>query len=143
MISVTYPTGQVVIIIIFMFIFNRLADTIDVESLWQFSFRGFIMIETSVSFPSSNGLTYLSQRVIGSSKQLSQSEASMHNRDQDDFKRFKLHLTNALPILDRMVDCKTWAWASSFVTRASRKLSHLPHRASRKKVLVLPCSVYV
>ena len=43
----------------------------------------------------------------------------------------KLDLTGASPILERMVDCKSSVWATSFVTRTSRKCSFVT-RASRK-----------
>ena len=41
-------------------------------------------------------------------------------------------------LIEGMVGCMTSAWASSFVTRASRKFSYLPYRASEKNVIVLP-----
>ena len=76
--------------------------------------------------------------MIASSKQLSQSEGSIHSRKQEDVRALVTHGK---------------AWASSFIiwasrkfshlpyraTRASRKFSHLPYRASgKKKVLFFP-----
>ena len=49
------------------------------------------------------------------------------------FLPFKIHLTNILPILIKMVDFKNLAWATSFATRAGRKFIYLPYRASGKK----------
>ena len=49
------------------------------------------------------------------------------------FLPFKMHLTNILPILIKMVDFKNLAWATSFATRASRKFIYMPDRASGKK----------
>ena len=42
------------------------------------------------------------------------------------FLPFKIHLTNILPILIKMVRLKNLAWATSFATRASRKFIYLP-----------------
>jgi len=49
------------------------------------------------------------------------------------FLAFKIHLTNISPILIKMADFKTLAWATSFATRASRRFIYLPYRASGKK----------
>ena len=49
------------------------------------------------------------------------------------FLPFKIHLTNILPILIKMVDFKNLAWATSLATGASRKFIYLPYRASGKK----------
>ena len=40
------------------------------------------------------------------------------------FLPFKIHLTNILPILIKMVDFKNLAWATSFATQASGKKSY-------------------
>ena len=54
------------------------------------------------------------------------------------FQTFKLHLTCVSTISDRRADCKTLAWATTFVTGASRKCSDLPkYRASRGKKRLL------
>ena len=45
----------------------------------------------------------------------------------------RISLTNISPILIKMVDFKNLAWATSFATRASRKLIYLPYRASGEK----------
>ena len=45
----------------------------------------------------------------------------------------RISLTNISPILNKMVDFKNLAWATSFATRASRKLIYLPYRASGEK----------
>ena len=45
------------------------------------------------------------------------------------FLPFKIHLTNILPILIKMVDFKNLAWTTSFATQASRKFIY---RASGK-----------
>ena len=49
------------------------------------------------------------------------------------FLPFKIHLTNILPILIKMVDFKNLAWATSLATGASRKFIYLLYRASGKK----------
>jgi len=49
------------------------------------------------------------------------------------FLPFKIHLTNILPILIKMVDFKNLAWATSFATQASRKFIYLPYGASGEK----------
>jgi len=55
------------------------------------------------------------------------------------FLPFKIHVTNISPILIKMVDFKNMAWATSFATRASRKLSTCPTGQVGKKVIVIPC----
>ena len=59
------------------------------------------------------------------------------------FLPFKIHLTNISPILIKMADFKNLAWATSFATQASRKFIYLPYRASGKKVIVIPCYLFV
>ena len=52
---------------------------------------------------------------------------------------FKIHLTNILHILIKMVDFKNLAWATSFVAQASRKFIHSVTGQVKKKVIVIPC----
>ena len=49
------------------------------------------------------------------------------------FLPIKISLTSISHILIKMVDFKNLAWATSFVTRASRKFIYLPYRASGEK----------
>ena len=59
------------------------------------------------------------------------------------FQPFKIHLTNILPILIKMVDFKNLACATSFATQASRKFIYLPFRASGKKSYCHTLSTYL
>ena len=55
------------------------------------------------------------------------------------FLPIKINLTNILPVSIKIVDFKNLAWATSFATQASGKFTYMPYRASRKKVIVIPC----
>ena len=57
------------------------------------------------------------------------------------FLPFKIHLTNISPILIKMVDFKNLA--TSFATRASRKVSTCPTGQVGKKVIVIPWYIWL
>ena len=58
------------------------------------------------------------------------------------FLPFKIHLTNISPILIKMADFKTLAWATSFANWASRKIHLLALQGKwGKKLLSYPSSV--
>lgn len=106
-ISVTCPMGQVIIFV------NRLIDFNSNDKC-----RVTVAVFVSRFHNSDISFRHLSQHVIGLSKQLSQSEESIHSREQED---------------DRALFTHGQALASSFVTQAWRKFSHLLYRTNGEK----------